>query len=239
MKIKSTLLKNFISRIYLDGVIEKCLIDFGKEGMKVELKNPSGVLAMVGFLPKDKFEEYKELGVVPIGNLDMLSKKLAFFNDDIVIVKEQEEDGIERLVLKGNTTHKHMLSEIDSFDSFEIENKIDGIEFDEEIDIDVNIFKDTIKCAGIYEANRMTLELSKKEIKTIIGKRYLSEETAELEKELKNEYSFILPIYIFKIMKELKTKTNFKIATAEGNPVIMKNNEDGVEFTYILMPSDE
>lgn len=241
MKLKAKLMEKFVKRIYLDGVVSKCIFNFGKDGLEIQMKNGSNTIGIVGIINKEIFEDYKELGEVTFANIDALANMFPFFNDDMEIIPEYDNDNKEivRVMFKApNNEYSHMVSLSDSVEKYNLINSIKTIEYDEEFETELEIFKIALRQQTILDTESMKIEIEKDIISCLMGENNVSRTKGKLEQPLKNSYSLKFGIYIIKVMKALETKTKIKISQNVDMPIIIENNEDGVEFKYVLMPTD-
>jgi len=90
MKIKKDILKSFLNKIKMEGkqAIDECILDFGKEGLKVNANSPPKQARVMGWLKTTAFKEYEEFGKVGINELSNIIKVLNRFDEMITIKKE-------------------------------------------------------------------------------------------------------------------------------------------------------
>lgn len=234
-------MEKFVKRIYLEGVVGKCIFNFGKNGLEIQMKNSSNTIGIVGTIKKESFEDYKEIGELTLANIDTLANMFSFFSDDMEIIPEYNDDKKEvvRVMFKAtNNEYSHMVSLADSVEKHDLINSIKNIEFDEEFETELDLFKTALKQQSILDADGMKIEIDKDVISCLMGENNISRTKGKLETPLKNVYSLKFGVYIIKVMKALETKTKIKISQNPDMPLIIENNEDGVEFKYVLMPTD-
>lgn len=90
MKIKTKTLTTFLKKSKMDGqqAISECILRFEKDGLKINANSASKQARMMGWLLKDNFKEYEEMGNVGINDFEGIIKVLERFGEMIALKKE-------------------------------------------------------------------------------------------------------------------------------------------------------
>jgi len=148
MKIKTKTLTEFLSKTKMSGTqqIDECMLDFQKEGLKINANSPAKMSRVMAWLKTSAFEEYNILGKVGINDMDTIIKVMERFGEKITLKKEGN-----LLTIKGDNKKVDIELVSEDFLSTDSEPKL---EFDDkfiitskkmdEIIKDVKMNKDTI-----------------------------------------------------------------------------------------------
>jgi len=90
MKIKTAVLSGFLKKATLSGEqqIKECILDFQKEGLKMNANDPAKQARSMAWLRTSAFEGYEEIGKVGMNDLDTITKVLDRFGEKISLKKE-------------------------------------------------------------------------------------------------------------------------------------------------------
>jgi hypothetical protein len=72
MKIKTKVLNTFFKKVYMNGGVNNCLLDFSTLGVTVVAMNTTNTAKVRVVLDKDAFTDYEAIGKVALQNLDKL-----------------------------------------------------------------------------------------------------------------------------------------------------------------------
>lgn len=244
IKIKSKLLKIFFNNIYLNGILSKVILDFSKEGLKVNNRNSSNTILVIASIDKENFSEYKELGNIIIDKVGILTKRLKYINDEeiIEIIEEYDDQKINiiKLLFKSkNSIISHltliagMISE--DINNYDIHNRF---AFNDGIEIELSLLKNCIKYVPIYDGNELRFLINKNKLILTIGEDYKTEEIIYFKEVVKNKHCFTLNYMIFEIIKNLNGNLIFKLSLKYKDLVLIENNEEGIFSQYYYMVID-
>lgn len=244
MKIKAEILLKFIERINLTGTIEECRLNFTSTGVKVEAKETKGVLAIRGNLAKEQFIEYEEIGLIGIQNITKFITILRrFVGTEVIDEKEKKTRPTEVTIVKEGTSvlclksakreFKFILPDIEYIAPVDL-NKIDKIPFDEEVVLELDVFKDGVVDAGVLKVEETILDIKGNIIEVIVGDDQSFTERLKLSKPVSTNIKLKLPSLYNNVINSLEKPTTFKFGTK--SPLMLINKDNGVDFTYVIAP---
>jgi len=90
MKILKSDLKKFLKKVMMSDKqqILEANLKFGSDGLKIDANSPAKESRIMGWLKKESFEEYTELGNVGINDFNEFIKVIDRFDDKISLKKE-------------------------------------------------------------------------------------------------------------------------------------------------------
>ena len=90
MKVETKKLRNFLDKTIMSGteLIEEGILRFEKDGLKLEANSTTNLARTMGWLKKDVFKDYEELGNVGMNDLSTVIKVLDRFEKEVIIKKE-------------------------------------------------------------------------------------------------------------------------------------------------------
>ena len=89
MKIKKTILKDFMKKALMSGEqkIGETILNFGPTGLKIDANSITQQARTTSWLKKEAFKEYEEFGGVGMNDLENFTKLLGRFGDNLEIMK--------------------------------------------------------------------------------------------------------------------------------------------------------
>ncbi len=90
MKIKTKIFTGFLKKVQMEGTqsIQECVLNFEKEGLKINANSPPQQARVMGWLKPGAFKEYAELGKVGMNDLSTITKVMDRFGEIITLKKE-------------------------------------------------------------------------------------------------------------------------------------------------------
>lgn len=242
MKIKTEEFKKFINKANLGGLMNSFIFKFEEDGIKIDVRNEANTTSVSGFLSKDIIENYEAIGKVAIKKVDVLKSTLNFFSNEYVnieITKDKDDEFSQLVITSNKQKYKHLLSLIDSVEDF-TKIKFEKIPFDDEVNVDSKLLKDTLKVVSSVDASSMKIKAFDKIFETIIGSDGIEfSNSMDLETSLKEKYNFTLPQHFFEIIKNVSDKIQMKIHTDDNVPVVITNNEENSKFIFAIAKRGE
>lgn len=179
MKIDIEILKAYITKVSLNGIIFNMNMNFTDKGVTTVVKDTSQTAMVLGLLKSEAFENYKSIGEIFIKNSKMLIELLKTFSGTVELVKT--DDNI--LQISNDIRNVNMLL---------AEKKICSNIYDEdkpiinttvELQLDKSVLTRTVCDMNLLDINNAVFEKVGKELKITVG--------------TKNEYDFIENIVMF------------------------------------------
>lgn len=241
MKINVKKLKDFISRVHLKGINDKCVINFDKDGMIVQVKNVQGTVGVRGFLKKEAIKDYQEIGKIGIMSLDLFMIGLGAFSDkdevEITFERDGKDNFYSRVTINNDKKDEfsYMLCLVNSLTESDL-SKVNEIPFEEEVELPIDKLKQATGFGNSISAEKMTLNGSSNIIilDNTNGMGTNLKVSITLEKELKNDYSIRIPNSIFKMIESINSNIKAKLHTDDNVPFIYTNNDGDNEFTFVI-----
>lgn len=90
MKVKTKVLSAFLKKVRMNGSqqLTEAVLNFSKEGLKVNANNETKQARVMGWLQTSVFSDYEELGIVGLNDLENVSKVLDRFGEKLALKKE-------------------------------------------------------------------------------------------------------------------------------------------------------
>lgn len=90
MKIKRDVLTSFLNKSKMEGTqaIDECILDFQKEGLKINANSPPKQARVMSWLKTPAFKEYEAVGKIGVNDFANFIKFLGHFGDIITLSKE-------------------------------------------------------------------------------------------------------------------------------------------------------
>lgn len=90
MKLKTKKLTEFLNKSLMGGrqEIQECILDFDKDGLKINANSPSQQARVMAWLKSSAFEEYENIGKVGLNDMGNVVRVLDRFGEKIIIKKE-------------------------------------------------------------------------------------------------------------------------------------------------------
>lgn len=162
LKIKADVLKNFLEKTTVDGMISDCLLTFGKDGLEVGNKDMPGIIAIKGLFGKTNFTEYTECELKVKSSKNLISALSTFGTKIINIVKENNM--------------MRLMDENGGYDFVEAEEitckleKLPNLEYDNHVAVDKNVVKDILAKNNIIKDERIVIATKDKQLFFRVGK---------------------------------------------------------------------
>lgn len=244
MKIKKNMIETFIKKLYLDGLNYKAIFDFKEDGLSIQLKNDNSTIAMYLFLDKKHFKDYEAIGSLVVGNIDKLVFSLNMMKSEWIEIKHIENmNNIEYLLFQDSNERKYykMLSMDISAEKFEILEKMNNIQFDEELEFETDIFDEAEQYKNKLNETSYIINIENDILKISVGSRNSDkiELKSTLSKKLENKYRMVLGVYFSKVIGVLKSKSILKMSVDTNIPIIIENNDDDVYVKYVVSQEDD
>lgn len=157
MKIKKTILTNFIKKVNMSGSekMDECLLKFENDGLKISGNSANQTARVDGWLKKSAFKEYEDIGNLGITELEMLGKIITRFGDYV------------SLSLAGNlltvfSEGKKVEVEITDEKYIKEDTGSPNIEYDETFDIGISKLKEVFDDATLNKDCEIFIESKEK-----------------------------------------------------------------------------
>lgn len=220
IKIEKKILVKFLDRIHMSGTqaIEELVLDFDKDGLKVNADSPPQLAKVMGWLKKESFKEYEEIKKIGINQLDIFIKVLNRFDNilflehsgNVLTIKGKNKTVDIELVDVNFIEASKASPTLEFKDSFALPpKKLQSIFNDVQLNKDAVIEIETvekkvnIKNSGKYKFNNIVeAPMCKGGVKVSFGQPLIEAATkldGDLEINVNNDY----PIKILEKSKEM------------------------------------
>jgi hypothetical protein len=90
MKIKTAILSGFLNKSKMsdEQEIKECILDFGKDGLKINANDPAKQARSMAWLKTTAFENYEQIDKIGMNDLNTIVKVLDRFGEKITLKKE-------------------------------------------------------------------------------------------------------------------------------------------------------
>jgi len=231
MKIDINILKDYIIKVSLNTTIPTINLNFGELGVSSRVRNISNVAMTEGFLKKEAFETYNEIGEIYIKNSKMLLDSIKPFKG-IVTLSVNDDQTILK-IFDSSRKINNMLAEKSICDN--IMDRIPDVKSTVEVDVDISILKQTVSDMNLLKVSQVKFIKEGKNMVIQVGE--------------KNEYDFITN----NIITESDTNVNvgvgasfsdvvaslgknIKILLGDNVPIIFKDDNEFINVSTILAP---
>lgn len=160
MKIKTKNLVSFLKKARMEGeqMIDECILDFQKEGLKIDANSPSKQARTMSWLKTSAFKEYEQIGKIGMNDLSNVAKVLDRFGEFITIAVE---GNLMTIKSEGKKVDIELVAET----FLSTDSGAPKLEFDETFNIDGAKKDDIIKDVQLNKDAIITIETEDKKVK--------------------------------------------------------------------------
>jgi len=232
IEIKTKTLKTFVDKTMMtkEQQLKEYVMRFEKEGLKINANSESKQARVMGWLKKEAFESYEEIGNVGINDLENISKVLDRFGEKIKLSKE---GNLLTLKSPGKKVDVELVSE----NFLETDSGEPKLEFVDTFPITSEKLKELFKDVQMNKDATMTFETEEKKVKVSnTGKyKFLNEIDAPTCKG-GAKTTFGTPL----IDATANLTGNLEISMANNYPIkIIEKIENVSVVTFIIAPRVE
>ena len=159
MKVKTKTFVSFLKKVKMEKSqqIDECILAFGTDGLKINANSASKQSRVMGWLKKEAFKEYEELGNVGINDMANVVRVLERFGELITLKKEGN-----LLTISGDS--KKVDIELISEEFLNTDTGEPNLEFENTFTISMPKLKDIIKDVEMNKDAIMILETGEKKV---------------------------------------------------------------------------
>ena len=228
MKIQADILRKFIQKTSLNGLIEGSVIEFTDNGIKIWNRNVQGSVAIFGLLKKECIKDYEVKSNIGIKSNSVLLKLLKRFvgeiefvsiNNVLTIVNEKKK--VE--IVEGNENY------IDSKITQEINLEYSNAP----LNISVDIFTNSVNNMSDLEAMHLKIIINNKVMELIAGEEGFNKVSERHNIEYDN-----MNVMVGTVFKDVVTQLDNNIwASFKDNcPIQIVEGNDNYNVKYIIAP---
>jgi len=230
MKIKTKILSDFLKKSKMEGIqqIDECMLDFQKEGLKINANSPAKLSRVMSWLKTSAFEEYEALGKVGINDMANVIKVIERFGEKINIKKEGN-----LLVIKGDNKKVEVELVAEDFLSTDSEPTL---EFEDKFIITTKKMGEIIKDVTMNKDAILKIETEKKKVIFSNTGKYKFQNTVDSE-ETKGGTKTSFGEPLIDCISNLDGTLEFNIKT--NYPAKIMEKTDNSIVTIIVAPRVE
>lgn len=232
MKINTKRFSEFLKRCMMSGTqqIDDMLLKFQRDGLRVAQDSKPNQVRVYGFLKKEAFDSYEEIGTIGMTEINRVIKVVERFGKDI----EMSKNSNVLQITSGNKTVQIELAEEEYIADVGTELKLD--KFKDFFEMNAEELDDIIKDAQVEKDTIIKIE-------TQVGKATFTN---------KGKYKFTRTLEISTIIGGAKVlvgqpfiealnniEGNLKVSIGNDYPVMIEMTSEFEQFKYIIAPRDD
>jgi len=229
MKIESNLLKEFIEKIYIEGRVMDCKLNFDIDGIKANVITKDNIGLVLSQMSKSCFINYKPTGIIGIQDVGEFIEFLGRFGNEIVQLS------LEGNVLKLSSDVRegeYILPDLQFIKDVE---KLPSLQYNESIKIDVKHFVNAFNNAGVLiKKGEKFINIKVKDGKLILGVGEDHKLREIIKTSLKEEVNVSFGEVLGSIAKLLDGEIDVNIKT--NYPITIIKNNDKYKLKYVVAP---
>ncbi len=231
MKIKKKVLVEFLIKARMEGeqMIDECILDFVKDGLKIDANSPAKQTRTMSWLKTSAFKEYEAIGKVGMNDLSNVVRVLDRFGEFLNIVVE---GNLMTIKSEGKKVDIELVAE----NFLSTDSGAPKLEFAETFVISGTRMEDIIKDITLNKDAVLTIETKEKKILISNTGKYkfqheIDAPTAKGGSKVKLGQPFISAVNKLTGNLEISMKSNYPIK-------VMEKTDDSI-ITLIIAPRVE
>ena len=167
MKVKTKVLSGFLNKTTMEGAqkIDEALLDFGKDGLKINANSPAQQVRISSWLKKAAFKEYEEFGKVGLNEIATVIRVLDRFGEFVTITKEGN-----LLTVKGDK--KKVDIELTAEEFLKTDTGDPNLEFEDTFSIASVKLKEIIKDVEVNKDASLSIKTEDKKVQFLNTGKY-------------------------------------------------------------------
>ncbi len=223
------------------SLVDEGVFNISKDGISLKAMDPSGISMVSFFMPSKAFSEYNIEKNTAIGvNLDNLSKIMSRTRDNEALIMKDEDNKLLLEFIGGKSRRRYKLQLIDIKNKEEKEPKV---EFDANVELDGEHFKNVLKDASLissyiaFKASKGGFAINAKgdsgELEEVHDVDGTEVKKVEAEKEANAVYNLE---FLENMVKSSPVGNSIVLALKTNQPLKLGYNIGDATVTYYLAP---
>jgi hypothetical protein len=229
MKVDTKVLMAYLSKVSINGKIEKAILDFQKDRVYTKAVDESNVAMMESILDSKVFDGYETLGEIGIHSVAKFAGIIKSFEGVVEITK------VENILhIKGNKKEGKFV--LPAIEFIKDEREFPTADWKARFPIDKKVFADSIANGAVLGSNKYKIRVKGNSLELETGEQDQLVEFRELESyDAQND---TVAVTLGEILGDILKNCEDKIEVAIGTniPMMISDKTEVITTRYVIAP---